>query len=248
MRTVKEVSKLTGVSVRALHHYDKIGLLVPAHTTEAGYRLYDEKSLERLQMILLFKELKFPLKEIKEILENPSFDRRKALDDQIQLLLLQKEHIENLIDLAKGIQMIGVKKLLDFEAFDTRKIDEYAKEAKARWGKTEAYREFEEKAKYRTPQEEQMISEDLMEIFREFGVMRGRQPEEEMVQAQVQKLKDFITKNFYQCTVEILIYLGGMYAGGGSMTDNIDRESGAGTGKFVEQAILVYAKNLNFPQ
>ena len=83
MRTVKEVSKLTGVSVRALHHYDKIGLLVPAHTTEAGYRLYDEKSLERLQMILLFKELKFPLKEIKEILENPSFDRRKALDDQI---------------------------------------------------------------------------------------------------------------------------------------------------------------------
>lgn len=248
MRTVKEVSELTGVSIRALHYYDKIGLLLPAQTTEAGYRLYDEESLERLQMILLFRELKFPLKEIKKILENPSFDRGKALEDQIQLLLLQKEHIENLIDLARGIQMIGVKKLLDFEAFDTRKIDEYAKEAKERWGQTEAYREFEEKAKYRTPQEEKKISEDFVRIFKEFGEMRDKKPQDSAVQAQVQKLRDFITENFYQCTIEILVSLSSMYAGGGRMTENIDRECGAGTAEFACQAILVYANNLNFPQ
>ena len=76
MRTVKEVSRLTGVSVRTLHHYDAIGLLKPTRVTEAGYRLYDEESLQRLQTILLFRELQFPLKEIKEILDSPGFPGR----------------------------------------------------------------------------------------------------------------------------------------------------------------------------
>ena len=123
MRTVKEVSELTGVSIRALHHYDSIGLLRPTQITESGYRLYDDRAMEKLQLILLFKELKFPLKEIKKIVDSPSFDRGEALEQQIQLLTLQKEHIENLIDLARGIQILGVKKLLDFQAFDTRKMN-----------------------------------------------------------------------------------------------------------------------------
>ena len=102
MMTVHEVSELTGVSVRALHHYDQLGLLKPAEVTEAGYRLYDEDSLTRLQSILLFRELQFPLKDIGAILDSPSFDRNKALDQQIRLLELQKEHLDNLIDLARG--------------------------------------------------------------------------------------------------------------------------------------------------
>ena len=80
MRTVNEVSKLTGVSVRTLHHYDAIGLLKPTTVSEAGYRLYDDTALERLQQILLFRELEFPLKEIKSILDSPNFDRCKALE------------------------------------------------------------------------------------------------------------------------------------------------------------------------
>ena len=80
MMTVNEVSKLTGVSVRTLQYYDKIGLLSPASYTEAGYRMYDEKALERLQHILLFKELQFPLKEIKGILDSSDFDRNRALE------------------------------------------------------------------------------------------------------------------------------------------------------------------------
>ena len=103
MRTVHEVSRLTGVSVRALHHYDRIGLLHPAKVTEAGYRLYDDAALERLQYILLFKELQFSLKEIKGILDSPDFDRGRALEQQITLLEMRKEHLENLIDFARGI-------------------------------------------------------------------------------------------------------------------------------------------------
>ena len=95
MKTVNEVSKLTGVSIRTLQYYDKIGLLKPAEYTESGYRLYDDAALERLQQILLFRELEFPLKDIKDIVTRSDFDKRLALDQQIELLELKKEHIEN---------------------------------------------------------------------------------------------------------------------------------------------------------
>ena len=157
MMTVHEVSRLSGVSIRALHHYDRIGLFHPARVTEAGYRLYDDGDLERLQCILLFKELQFPLKEIKEILDSSNFDRNKALDQQITLLEMKKEHLENLIDLARGIKMTGIKNL-SFEAFDTKKLDEYARQAKAYCGKTPEYREFEVKSKGRTAEEHKRIS------------------------------------------------------------------------------------------
>ena len=104
MMTVHEVSKLAGVSIRTLQYYDNIGLLHPAEYTEAGYRLYDDTALETLQQILLFRELEFPLKEIKGIIQSSAFDRQKALDQQIELLQLKKEHLENLIDLACGIK------------------------------------------------------------------------------------------------------------------------------------------------
>ena len=90
MMTVNEVSKLTGVSIRTLQYYDKIGLLHPAKYTEAGYRLYDDAALETLQQILLFRELEFPLKDIKEIISSPDFDRSKALEQQIELLKLKR--------------------------------------------------------------------------------------------------------------------------------------------------------------
>ena len=145
MRTVHEVSKLTGVSIRTLHYYDRIGILHPTETTLSGYRLYDDTALERLQCILLFRELQFPLKEIKRILDSPNFDRNRALDQQIALLELRKERLGELIDLAREIRRTGVKKL-DFTAFDTKKLEEYAQQAKENWGNTEAYQEYEEKS------------------------------------------------------------------------------------------------------
>ncbi len=109
MMTGHEVSNLTGISIRTLQYSDKIGLFPPAEYTEAGYRLYDEKALSRLQIILLFRELEFPLKDIKGIIDSPDFDRNKALEQQIKLLEMKKEHLENLILLARGMKLLGVK-------------------------------------------------------------------------------------------------------------------------------------------
>jgi len=242
VKTVHEVSELSGVSIRTLQYYDRIGLLSPTDRTEAGYRLYDGAALEKLQQILLFRELEFPLKDIMEIVNRPDFDRSKALEQQIELLKLKKEHIENLIDLAAGIKLLGVKALTrkGFEAFDTRKIDEYARQAKAAWGTTDAYKEYEQKSKDRTREEEAEISRQMMDIFREFGEIRESDPGNPEAQALVKKLQDFITKKMYTCTKDILSSLGQMYAGGGDFTTNIDGAGGEGTAQFASDAIEIY--------
>lgn len=239
MMTVHEVSKISGVSIRALHHYDKIGLLPATEVSNAGYRLYDDTALERLQHILLFKELEFSLKEIKNILDSPDFERSKAMEQQIHLLELRKEHLRNLIDLAWGIKAIGVK-YMSFEAFDTKKIDEYAKQAKEYWGKTNAYREYEQKSAGRSKEEQQTINVRMMEIFAEFGKIKDQNPDGEAAAGLAKKLQDFITEHFYTCTDEILLGLGAMYAGGGDFTTNIDKVGGEGTAVFADKAIQAY--------
>lgn len=241
MMTVNEVSKLTGVSVRTLHYYDEIGLLPPAVTTEAGYRLYDDTTLERLQQILLFRELEFSLKEIREIIDRPGFDKRKALSEQIRLLTLKKEHFENLISLTKQIESTGGF-YMDFNVFDKEKIEKYKAEAKRSWGDTEAYREYERKAADYSEEKQKMLAEALMELFKEFGTMRDRSPSDPDAQQQVKKLQDFITANYYTCTKQILAGLGQMYSAGGEMTDHIDAAGGKGTAEFAAKAILEYCK------
>ncbi|MEA4966241.1 MAG: MerR family transcriptional regulator [Oscillospiraceae bacterium] len=241
MKTVNEVSKLTGVSIRTLHYYDTIGLLHPSGVTESGYRLYDDTALERLQQILLFRELEFPLKEIKTILDSKNLDRNKALEQQIELLTLKKEHLEDLIHFAREINTIGARSM-DFTVFDTKKIDEYTKKAKEQWGKTEAYQEFEQKSKTMSDADRQAASQKLMELFVEFGALTGQEPSAGEVQNQVRKLQRYITEHFYNCTPEILSGLGKMYGGGGEFTENINHAGGAGTAEFVEKAIECYCK------
>ena len=242
MKTVHEVSELSGVSIRTLQYYDRIGLLSPTDRTGAGYRLYDDAALEKLQQILLFRELQFPLKDIMEIVNRPDFDRSKALEQQIELLNLKKEHIENLIDLAVGIKALGVKEMTreGFEAFDTRKLDEYARQAKATWGTTDAYKEYEQKSKDWTKTDRAGIHRQIMDIFREFGEIRESDPGSPEAQALVKKLQDFITEKMYTCTNEILSGLGRMYGGGGDFTANIDRAGGKGTAQFACDAIQIY--------
>ena len=242
MMTVHEVSELTGVSVRALHHYDQLGLLKPAEVTEAGYRLYDEDSLVRLQSILLFRELQFPLKDIGAILDSPTFDRNKALDQQIRLLELQKEHLDNLIDLARGMKLVGVKRMTDFTAFDTKKIDDYAREAKASWGQTKEWKEYEQKAQGRTREDNAALARGMMDIFQAFGAMRDTDPAGPQAQALVERLQAYITEHYYTCSNEILLSLSKMYDGGGTMTESIDKVGGPGTGDFAAKAIAVHCK------
>ena len=116
MMTVKQVANLTGVSVRTLQFYDEIGLLKPAGLTEAGYRLYDENTLETLQQILFFKELDFTLKEVKTIMENPQFDKMNAFIKQRELIQLKRDRLNALIELLD--KLIKGEKCMDFKKFD----------------------------------------------------------------------------------------------------------------------------------
>lgn len=241
MKTVKEVSAVTGVSVRTLHHYDAIGLLPPTRVTEAGYRLYDDTALARLQAILLFRELQFPLKDIKTILDSPKFDPQAALKDQIRLLELQRDRLNQLISHARQIQKTGVIDL-NFKPFDKSKEEEYAAQAKAKWGDTDAYREFEKKTQGQSPEQIKSTGDALMEIFAQFGAIRYTAPDSAEAQALVNKLQNFITAHYYTCTPQILRGLGQMYVAGDSMTENIDKAGGEGTAEFANKAIEIYTR------
>ena len=239
MNTVTEVSRLTGVSVRTLHHYDSIGLLKPSRITDAGYRLYDNAALHRLQVILLLRELEFPLKQIQQILDAPSFDPVAAMGQQIKLLELKRSHLDNLIAHARQIQQTGVISM-NFKPFDRSKLDRYAAEARETWGKTEAYQEFEQKTANQTQDQQLRDGQALMDIFRRMGTVRNTDPSSAEAQALVSELQAFITAHYYKCTNQILRGLGQMYVAGGEMTENIDNAGGEGTAAFAQKAIDIY--------
>ena len=218
-----------------------IGLLKPTRLTQAGYRLYNEEALRRLQTILLFRELQFPLKEIKAILDSPEFDPMPALEQQIRLLELQRKHLDSLIAYAHRIQKEG-RISMDFSVFDRTEIDTYTAEAKAKWGNTDAYHEFERKTKGQTSEQIDATGDALMDIFAQFGALRHLTPDSKEVQALVAKLQSFISEHYYTCTKEILQSLGQMYIAGDSMTENINKAGGKGTARFVHEAIEIYCK------
>ena len=235
MKTVHEASQISGVSVRTLHHYDAIGLLRPTAVTEAGYRLYDDTALARLQSILLFRELAFPLKEIKRIMDDPQFDQATALEQQIRLLELQQERLSRLIDLARETMKTGVTHM-DFTAFDNSKLEQYAAEVKERWGNTAAYQESAQ----RPAAEQKDAAAGLMAQFARMGRLRTGDPAGQEAQDAVRELQEFITKHFYTCTPEILAGLGQMYTADDRFRASIDAAGGEGTADFAGKAIAVY--------
>lgn len=239
MMNIGELSALTHVSIRMLRHYDRIGLLKPSHVTEAGYRQYDQAAVERLHTILLFRELEFPLADIKRIIDAPDFDPIAALDKQITLLTMRREHIDNLILMARGLKAKGLKHM-DFSAFDARKIDDYTTQAKAAWGKTDAWKEYE--ARENSAAHNQQAGDQLMEMIAGFGKRRDIDPGCAEAQQMVQQLRDHITANFYTCTVPVLRGLADMYDGGGDFTSSIDKAGGQGTAAFLAAAMRIYCQ------
>lgn len=175
-------------------------MLKPTKISDNGYRLYDETALNYLQSILMYRELKFPLKSIKKILDNPKFDTKKALKEQIRLLELQKEHIEKIISLAHKIQIEGEEKM-DFKVFDNEDFNQYANEVKEKWGNTSQYEEY--KTRNRSKQELEGINNRFMNIFTELGSLKHLSVEDEKVQEKIKSLQEFITDNYYIC---LLIY------------------------------------------
>ena len=241
--TVAQVSKRTGVSVRTLHHYDQIGLLKPTEVTEAGYRLYDDTALDKLYMILVYRELGLPLNEIGSILDAPDYDRNRVLEHQINLMQECVEKLQNRISFARGMLMLGGK-YMDFEGFDPKRMDEYSQQAKVLYGKTDAYKEFQQKQKSRTKEQEKDLNAQVMDFFARLGKMRPCAPDSEEAQNWAKELQAFFTEHFYICTPQILKGLAESYAGGGSMTENIDKAGGEGTGTFAKQVIDIYVARL----
>lgn len=241
MRTVKDVSKLTGVSVRTLHYYDAIGLLTPTKVTDAGYQMYDDTALSRLQSILLFRELQFPLKEIKEFLDSPDFNQEETIAQQIKLLELQYKHIGELISFAREIQTKGVK-TMNFEVFDTNEIEQYKAEVKSKWGNSKAYQEYEQRVVSHSEHNDSKFVNEIMSLFTDLGAMKQLPPTDKAVQEKIAALQAYINENFYTCSNDILKELGEMYVCDDRFKKNIDRFGGEGTAKFVREAIFVYCE------
>ena len=240
---INEVAKLTGVTVRALHYYDEIGLLKPCQITEAGYRLYDHAALETLQQIMFFRELGFPLSEIKSIMTNPHYDGTTALKKHRELLLQKRARMDELIGLVD--ETLKGECDMSFRQFDSTEFEEtkkkYAAEVKERWGNTAAYAENANKTGGYDSSQWEMLSGESEAILREFGKTRHLPPESEEAQALVKKWQDHITANYYNCTKEMLSCLGQMYVDDERFTRNIN-QNGEGTAAFMAAAIERYCK------
>ncbi|WP_372370179.1 MerR family transcriptional regulator [Candidatus Uabimicrobium sp. HlEnr_7] len=216
---VKEVAEMTGITVRTLHHYDRIELLIPEQSSRAGYRLYSQKNLERLQQILFFKEIDFSLGDIKEILDSPNFDRRRALGMHKQLLLEKKKRLNCILKtidktLLSLTDNVVLKEHL-FQGFDMNMIEEhktkYAQEVREKWGKSKAYKECEQRTSKYNKKDWEDIQSQLTGLYQKIADNINKGPDDLEVQRTVEQLQNSFNKYFYECTTEIFRGLGKMY-------------------------------------
>ncbi|MFS0647526.1 MerR family transcriptional regulator [Siminovitchia sp. 179-K 8D1 HS] len=240
---VKEVSDLSGISIRTLHHYDEIGLLSPSQKTPAGYRLYSAADLETLQQILFFKELGFSLKTIKEIIQSPSFDRYEALQLQKKLLLEKRARLDKMIDLVektikheKGeIEMSNKEK---FAGFDFSH-NPYEQEARERWG-DEAVDQSNARLARMSKEEQKQMGEQMNAIYRKLAHLKDNPPESEEAQAAIGEWFTFLNGTVGNYSLAAFKGLGEMYVADERFTKNID-QFGDGLAKFMRDAMAVYA-------
>ncbi|MGN7356263.1 MerR family transcriptional regulator [Paenibacillus sp. SAF-054] len=243
---VKEVAELAGISVRTLHHYDEIGLLHPSATTEAGYRIYTDKDLALLQQILFFRELDFPLKQIREIMGRPDFDRREAMELHHKLLLEKRVRLERMIDTLektmkhdKGeIEMTNQDK---FAGFDFSS-NPYEQEARERWG-DKSVDESNERWKKMSPQGQEQLGEEMNAIYRKLAGLRHESPNGEEAQKAIGEWYAFLNRMGHY-SPEAFKGLGQMYVDDVRFTRNID-QFGEGLAAFMRDAMAEYADRLS---
>ena len=164
------------------------------------------------------------------------------LELQIRQMQLKVPKLNDQIAFAKGISVLGVN-YMNFEGFNPEKKDDYSAQAKTLYGKTDAYKEYERKSKNRTKEQEKDLGGQVMDFFARLGKMRPCAPDCEGAENWGKELQAFFTANYYTCTPQILSCLAESYAGGGSMTENIDRRGGPGTGAVAKEVIDIYVKN-----
>ncbi|MCK8502735.1 MerR family transcriptional regulator [Myxococcus fulvus] len=246
--TVSQVARLAKVSVRALHHYDDLGLLRPSGRSEAGYRLYTQVDLRRLQQVLFFRELGFPLEEIRRILGDPHFDLRAALLMQRQLLSERASRLDALrrtVDqaleaLEQGTHMDNEKM---FEAFGDFDPSKYEAEVKERWVDTEAYRESSRRTSRYKKEDWSAIKAEQDGLLAALAgqLEAGRAATDPEVLALAEAYRQFISKWFYPCSHVMQRGLGEMYVGDSRFTENLDRVK-PGLARYLRDAFVANAE------
>lgn len=245
MRTVGEVSRLAGVTVRALHHYDEIGLLSPGGRSEAGYRLYEHADLVRLQEILVWRQLGFPLPEIQRLLDDPGYDRRVALMRQRELVELDLERLRataRALDRALAAHEHGteIKETEMFEDFDPTA---YEVQARQRWGHTEAYRESARRAAAYGNPEWSQIRAEADEIVRDFaGAMADGEPADgERARSVAERHRAHLTQWFYPVSTAMHRNLAELYISDPRFAANYDKVAD-GLAAYVHDAVVANAE------
>ena len=238
MMTVHAVAQLAGVSERTLRYYDRLGLLPPTAASEAGYRLYDEADLKRLQRILFLRELEFPLKDIAAMLTAEEKDNRLAVERHRELLHIKVRRLQGLIDLCG--RLLKGEDEMNLQGFDNRELedkrDAYAQEARERWGHTEAYKESERRTAGYRAKDWEMIRKEMDEVFGGFAALVGQDPTSPAVRAQVERWRAVIASRFYACDDAMLANLGAMYLADERFTKTLDGY-GEGTAKLMSEAM-----------
>ncbi|UOR11298.1 MerR family transcriptional regulator [Halobacillus amylolyticus] len=240
---VKEVAELVGISIRALHHYDNIGLLTPQETTEAGYRLYSNKDLETLQQILFFKELDFPLKKIKEIITNPDFDQKEALQLHRKMLLEKRRRLDNMIQtVEKTLQQrrgeIHMTNKDKFEGFDFSR-NPYEQEARERWG-DEAVDRSNAKFNHMSKQGKDHMSRQMDTIYKKLATLRHDSPDSDAAQAAIKEWYFFMNESINNDDLMKFKGIGQLYIDDERFTNNIDNY-GEGLAEFMRDAMALFA-------
>ncbi len=246
--TVGEIARLAGLTVRTLHHYDEIGLVVPAERTDAGYRLYRRPEVERLQEVLFFRELGFGLDEIKDIVTGSGYDRTGALLAQRELLEARAERLLAMIDSVEvvilserqGMKLDNEEMLEVFGDFDPA---EHESEIHQRWGETSARQESARRTASYTKQDWVQMGREADEVNAALGgLMEAVVPADSaQVMAVAEQHRAHISKWFYECTPEIHAGLGRMYIADQRFTENID-QTAPGLARYLSDAIAAKSK------
>lgn len=241
--TVGEVARLSGVTVRTLHHYDEIGLLVPSGRTGNGYRAYDDSDIERLQAILAHRELGLSLDEISEALEGAT-NRTEALSsvrDRIAGQILRLEAIVANLDSAiaaqqEGQSMTPAEKLAVFGDFDPA---EHEAEARERWGNTDAYSQSAKRTANYDKADWEAIGAESTSIYATLSELLGAgvDPSDASAAAVVAQHREHISRWFYDCTPQIHAGLGHMYQADPRFAASIDKAGGEGVAAYLSAAI-----------
>ena len=246
--TVKAVAEIAGISVRALHHYDDIGLFRPTSVSQSGYRLYSNADLERLQQVLFFRELGFGLEEIKAIVNSPTFDRKQALVSHRRLLVEKQKRLETLIrSVDRTVEAMERGTKMDekemFEGFDRKQLEEWREEARQRWGSENVDESWRRASKY-TKEDWAEISRESQAINEGLAAMMDRNAGDPEVQALIGRHFRQIDERFYTVTPEVYRGLGELYVSDPRFTANYDSVK-PGLARFMKEAMQIYADNLS---